>query len=164
METIPSFAPLAGRLAAHAAELRPVEGSRDNLAKFMALVMCALLDMLILVCEMLDTRDAICPNPVTASVQRADKAVSVPTLCAGRQTLSGARPVRLLSLSPAVQLTVSERAVGHSETAEMRRVGPWLAWSRDPAPLGAASPLRTLSTQNAVFRARPMHVHFVAIS
>ncbi len=31
-----------------------MDGSRDKLAKFMALVMCALLDMLILACEMLD--------------------------------------------------------------------------------------------------------------
>lgn len=67
-----SFAPLAERLAAHAAGLRPVKGSRDNLAKFMSLVTCALLDMLILACEMLDARAAagVCPLAAAVSAPR----------------------------------------------------------------------------------------------
>jgi len=56
METPVSFAPLAARLAARAAEIRPADGARVDLGMIMALFVCALLEMLICLCEALDAR------------------------------------------------------------------------------------------------------------
>ena len=104
METPMSFTPLAGRLAAHAAELRPVEGSRDNLAKFAALVLCALLDMLILVCELLDARTSAEARPKAVAVL-AQRTAS-PWLAWSRD----AGPIRIFSLPMAAP---SENEVFH---------------------------------------------------
>ncbi len=151
-----SFAPLAGRLAAQAAELRPVDGSRDNLAKFMALVVCALLDMLVLVCEMLDARYALGARPVVASAVRVGNAASVPAPPAGRQaTLGRARKVG----------AVTPRAADvSSETADAIPFGPWLAWSRDPGQSRPCSLGTTAPPRKAAFSLAPTHVVFVAIS
>ena len=43
------FAPLAARLAAQAAKIRPADGARVDVAMIMALFVCALLEMLICV-------------------------------------------------------------------------------------------------------------------
>ena len=58
MEATQSFAPLAARLAARADEIRPVDGAEANWANFMALFVCAILQMLIALCEALDARAA----------------------------------------------------------------------------------------------------------
>ena len=163
MSTNPSFAPLAARLTAQAAELRPVDGSRDTLAKLAALVMCALLDMLICVCALLDARAAAGLRPMEARASRDDKAACVP--------FSGARcqaPVerRTLprSLVPGVRVVVPRQAAA-SERAEATPAGPWLAWSSDPAfvrvgpaPSVAAPPRKT------TFPSAPTHGYFVTLS
>ena len=137
-----SFAPLAGRLAAHAAELRPVEGSRDNLAKFLALVMCALLDMLILVCEMLDARAA-------AGVCTAASCVSAPSM--RRQVSPGTRRTPTLKLVPAVRAIAPIRAEAKSITTVATARSPCLAWSRE------AGSIRTFSYPWRPFRkTRPL--------
>ena len=83
METIPPFAPLAARLAAQAAALRPADEARDDLAKFAALVMCALLDMLVCLCTALDARASIGVWSTAAPVPRFSRAV-VPVSRAGQ--------------------------------------------------------------------------------
>ncbi len=61
METPMSFAPLAGRLAAKVAEIRPAAGAEISWANFMALFWCAIFEMLILLCEALDARAVAVP-------------------------------------------------------------------------------------------------------
>ena len=58
MEAVHSFAPLAARLAARADEIRPVDGAKATWDGFMALFVCAILHMLILLCEALHARAA----------------------------------------------------------------------------------------------------------
>ncbi len=157
METPTSFAPLAGRLAAQAAELRPAEGSRDNLAKFMALVVCALLDMLVLVCEMLDARAAIGVRPVAAFAPPVNTVVVVLVPRAGRLASPGKRPMRALTLVPEVRAVAPRQAATSSETTEATTAGAWLAPGR--LRFGTVAPL-----QNAVFRSRLTHDHFVTIT
>ncbi len=76
METPTSFAPLAARLAAQAAKIRPADGAWHGVAEIMALFVCALLEMLICLCHALDAAEA-------ARASRDVEASSVPALRAG---------------------------------------------------------------------------------
>ena len=142
METIPSFASLAARLAGHAAAIRPVDGAPDDWSKVAALVVCALLDMLICVCAALDARAAAGLRPVTVPVMGYNTAVAEFTPRMGRQELPCERPARLLSLASKPCAVAPEQAAISSGIAEPTPAGPWLAWSRDRGPLRsiAASP------------------------
>ncbi len=145
METIPSFAPLAARLAAHAAALRPVDGARDDLAKVAALIICALLDMLVCVCAALDASAGAGFRPVAAAVLRVHKVASVPAPRADRQALPSESLTRLLRLVPNVHVMASEQADDAPfRLAEATPAAPWLACSRDLGPLQSVSahPLR----------------------
>ena len=136
METIPSFAPLAARLAAHAAAVRPVDGARDDWAKVAALVMCALLDMLICVCAALDARAAAGFRPVASVLApRDNQAAAVPALRAGRQAPSGERPAHPPGLAPEARVVTPTRASNRSEAAETTPAGRLLTRSRDPGPI-----------------------------
>ncbi len=146
-----SFAPLAGRLAAHAAELRPVEGSRDNLAKFAALVLCALLDMLILVCELLDARTSAEARPTAVAVL-------------AQRTASPSRPsTSTLSLVPMVRAVASRGVEFQSRTVGVTLSGPWLAWSRDAGPIRIFSLPMAAPSENEVFHPASRHALFVTI-
>ncbi len=142
METIPSFAPLAARLAGHAAAIRPVDGAPDDWSKVAALVVCALLDMLICVCAALDARAAAGLRPVTVPVMGDDNAVTEFAPRMGRQALPSQRPARLPSLAPRPCAVAPEQAAISSGMAGATPAGPWLAWSCDRGPLRliAASP------------------------
>ncbi len=141
METIPSFVPLAARLAAHAAALRPVDGARDDWAKVAALVICALLDMLVCVCAALDASAAAGIRPVAAA-PRDNKVASVPAPRAERQALPSESLTRLLRLAPKVYVIPSEQADDAPfRLAEATSAAPWLAWSGDLGPLRAVSAL-----------------------
>ncbi len=139
METPVSFAPLAGRLAARAAEIRPVDGAEANWANFMALFVCAILEMLICLCEALDARaaaEAACLVAVAASRDVAEAAI--PALRARCQAPSSERRVPRLTLVPEVQAIIPSRAAALSGTTERPApAAPWLAWSRDPGPIRA---------------------------
>ncbi len=164
METTLSFAPLAGRLAASAAELRPAERSRNNLAKFMALVVCALLDMLVYICEALDAgaiadMRAVAGQPVNRmSLDVSRKSPS----CAGSASLSTTAPAR-------VRKVVDNRAKFGLDG--VKTVVPFVSY---PTTLGGPTrpwlfPGRSRSFSRAPLRkaAFPtgfMHVYFVAIS
>jgi len=135
METPMSFAPLAGRLAAHAAKIRPADGARVDVAMIMALFVCALLEMLICVCEALDARAAAEARAVAAP-PRATPLSQAPR--AKRQTPSSERRAPRLALVPAVQaLAPKPDEVPSSTTERPAPVTPWLAWSRDPGPIRA---------------------------
>ena len=144
METIPSFAPLAARLAGHAAAIRPVDGAPDDWSKVAALVVCALLDMLICVCAALDARAAAGLRPVTVPAMGYNTAVAEFTPRMGRQELPGERPARLLTLALGACAVALEPATAPTGIAEPTPAGPWLAWSRDRGPLRSipASPGR----------------------
>ncbi len=139
-----SFAPLAGRLAAHAAKIRPADGARLDVAMIMALFVCALLEMLICVCEALDAQAAA--QALAAVVAPASPDIAIPAPRAGRQAPSSEKRTPRLALVPDVHAMIPSRADAPSRTSG-RRTGtlPRLAWSRDPAPIrtGLSSPWRT---------------------
>ncbi len=137
METIPSFAPLAARLTVHAAALRPADGARDDWAKVVALVACAVLEMLICLCEALDARAAADACSVAAPVSRDSKAVAVPAARAGCRARPDARRASRLSLAPEVHAMAPRRFDALSRTTKPTPAGPWLVWSRDPGPIRA---------------------------
>ncbi len=133
METIPPLAPLASRLAAHAAAIRPVDGARDDWAKVAALVICALLEMLICVCAALDARAPAEIRPAATATLRDKKVVPVPAPRAGFLVLPGERRVSLRKFVSEVNIVASTL----SDTPEAAPTGPGLAWSRDVGAIGA---------------------------
>ena len=139
METSMSFAPLAGRLAARAAEIRPADGAEVSWANFMALFFCAILEMLILLCEALDARAAAEAARLVAAPASRDVAVAaIPARRAGRQALSSERRAPRLALAPDVEaITPSRAAAPFQTTGRPKPAAPWLAWSRDPGPIRA---------------------------
>jgi len=138
MEAVPSFAPLAARLAARADEIRPVDGAEVSWANFMALFFCAILQMLILLCEALDARAAADARPVAA-----------PAVRAGRVAMPGAGRAPQLARAPVEQAISPMRDAALSRTAGTAPVGPWLAWSRLPDPAPAVADRIAVSPQNA---------------
>ncbi len=138
MEAVHSFAPLAGRLAAKVAEIRPVDGAKVSWANFMALFWCAIFEMLIALCEALDARAAAeAAGLVTAPASR-DMAAATPARRAGRQAPSGERSARPLALAPDAQATTPSRAAAPSQITErLTSAAPRLVWSRDPGPIRA---------------------------
>ena len=139
METPVSFAPLAARLAAHAAKIRPAHGARNDWDKIGALLVCLVLEMLIALCEALDARAAAeAARAVAAPASRGVGAASVLAPRAGRQAPSGERRVPRLALVPTVQAIIPSRAAALSGTTERPAPAtPWLAWSRDLGPVRA---------------------------
>jgi len=138
MKTPVSFAPLAARLAARAAEIRPAHGARVDVAMIMALFVCALLEMLICVCETLDARAVAEARAVTASAPRDLKAGSVPAVRAKGHAPSSEGRTRRLALVPEVHATTPKLDdVPSGITERPAPAGPRLAWSRDPGPIRA---------------------------
>jgi len=133
-----SFAPLAGRLAAQAAKIRPAHGARVDLSMIIALFVCALLEMLICVCEALDAQAAAQARAVAAPASRDMAAAAVPALRAGRQAPSSERGASRLALVPAIQaITPSRAAASCGSTERPTPADPRLVWSRDPGPIRA---------------------------
>jgi len=166
METPVSFAPLAARLAAHAAKIRPTDGRWHGVAEIMALFVCALLEMLICVCEALDAAAAAQAHAVAAPVSRDVEAASVPALRAGRQAPSSEKRAPRLTLVSAVQALAPKPDDASSGTTERPAPAtPWLAWSRDPSPIRAvlAAPWRPRRETRA-FATTLKHAQIVAIS
>ncbi len=139
METTTSFAPLAGRLAAKVAEIRPVKGAEISWANFMALFFCAIFEMLILLCEALDARAAAeAAGLVVAPASRDVSQTAIPARRAGRQAPSGERRVPRLALAPELPATTPSRAAAPSQITERpASTRPQLALSRDPGPIRA---------------------------
>jgi len=139
METPVSFAPpLAARLAARAAEIRPALGARNDWDKIGALVVCLVLEMLICLCEALDARAAVEARRVAAPASRDVAPCAVPALRAGRQAPSSEQRVPRLALVPEVHATIPERKTAPSGTTECPvPASPRLVWSRDPGPIRA---------------------------
>ncbi len=167
METTTSFAPLAGRLAAKVAEIRPAEGAAVSWANFMALFFCAIFEMLILLCEALDARAAAeAAGLVAAPAPREVAKVAIPARRAGRQAPSSEKRAPWLAFAPDTQATTPSRAAAPSRTTEPPApTGPWLAWSRDPGPIRAvhAPPWRPGREMRA-FTVVIKHPRFVALS
>ena len=167
METPMSFAPLAGRLAAKVAEIRPAAGAEISWANFMALFVCAIFEMLILLCEALDARAAAeAARLVAAPASRDVAKAAIPARRAGRQAPSSERRVPRLTLVPEVQAIIPSRAAALSGTTERPApAAPWLAWSRDPGPIRAvhAPPWRPRRETRA-FAPAIKHVYIVALS
>ena len=138
METT-SFAPLAGRLAAKVAEIRPAVGAEAGWANVMALFWCAIIEMLIALCEALDARAAAeAARPLAAPAPRHVAKVAVPALRAGRQAPSTEkRSPRLILVSEVHAITPSRAAASSGTIGRPTPSAPRLAWSRDPGPIRA---------------------------
>ena len=151
-----SFAPLAGRLAAKAAEIRPVAGAKVSWANFMALFWCAIFEMLILLCEALDARAAAdAARALAAPAPQDVRAAVVPASRAERQAPSSEKHAAWLTLAPAVQALTSKPDDAPAETTGRPvPADTWLAWSHDPGPIWAvlAPPWRLAEKRG--FRAR----------
>ncbi len=134
-----SFAPLAGRLAAKAAEIRPVDGAKISWANVMALFFCVIFEMLIALCEALDARAAAeAARFAAAPASRDVMETAIPSRRAERQVPSSERRALRLALVPEVHATTPSRAAAPSRVTEPPApTGPWLAWSRDPGPIRA---------------------------
>ena len=136
METPVSFAPLAARLAARAAEIRTAHGARNDWDKVGALLVCLVLEFLICLCEALDARAAAEARAVMLPASRDLEAGSVPALRAGRQAPSSEK--RAPRLAPEVEALISKPDDAPSGTTERPTpAGPRLVWSRDPGPIRA---------------------------
>ena len=136
METIQSFAPLAARLAACADKIRPADGARDDWAKVVALVWCAVLQMLILLCEALDARAAADARLAAVAAPR-----TVPASRSACKALPGARRPTRLALVPQGHAMAPERDAILSGTAKPTSDNYRLAWALHPGPNRAASGL-----------------------
>ena len=141
MEKIPSFAPLAARLAVLADKIRPVDGARDDWAKVVALVWCAVLQMLILLCEALDTRAAADARLMAVAAPRDGEARFVLGARSGCPALPGARRPTRLTLVPQVQAMAPERDDVPAAAAEPTFGNPRLAWALHAGPNRAVSPI-----------------------
>ncbi len=166
METPVSFAPLAARLAAHAAEIRPKDGARNDWDKVGALIVCLVLEMLICLCEALDARAAAeAARALAAPASRDVKVGSVPAPRAGRQAPSSERRARRLAVAPELQATAPRPDDAPSRTTERPTpAGPRLVWSRDPGPIRAVlvPPWRPRRETRA-FAPAVKHVYIVTI-
>jgi len=154
-----SFAPLAARLAARAAEIRPAPGARNDWDKIGALIVCLVLEMLIDLCEALDARAAAGARPVAVAASRNRKAGSV-------QAPPGEKRAPRPALAPNVQAMIPSRADTLAGTTDrLAATGPWLVWSRDPGPVRAvlAPPWRPRRETRA-FLPGSMHAHIVTKS
>ena len=133
METTTSFAPLAKRLAAKVAEIRPAAGAEISWANFMALFWCAIFEMLILLCEALDARAAADARFMASPAKRQDAS----------RPVFAVRPVAerapRLALVPDVQAIFPTRDAALFGTVGRTPVRPWLAWSRDAGPIWAGT-------------------------
>ena len=153
MEAVHSFAPLAGRLAAKAAEIRPADGAEVSWANFMALFFCAILHMLIALCEALDARAAADARLAAAPAGRA-----------GRVAMPGAERAPRLARAPVEQAVATIPAVAPSRTAGPVRGGPWLAWSCHPDLIWKDADRVAVLPKNVVLWPGFKHVLFVAIT
>jgi len=133
MTSVQSFAPLAGRLAAKAAEIRPAAGAEISWANFMALFFCAIFEMLILLCEALDARAAADARDMAAPASRAGRAAA-----AGDAQRNPRR-----ARTPTIRAMPSKQPDALAGTAKPTPQAPRLVWSRDASPgLASAVPTR----------------------
>ncbi len=135
MQPTVSFVPLAARLAAHAAAIRPVDGTRDDWSNVGALLVCLLLEFLICLCEALDARAAAVAGTVAASGPRKCGVTAVPS---PRQALPYGLRAPRLALAPDAQAITSDQAdAPFGIIGAFAPAGPRLVWSRDPGPVRA---------------------------
>ena len=117
-----------------------MDGAEVSWANFMALFVCALLEMLIGLCEALDARAAAeVARLVAAPASRDGEAASIPALrAAKRQAPSSERRAPQLALAPKIQATTPKPDDAPSRTTERPTpAAARLVWSRDPGPIRA---------------------------
>ncbi len=158
METPVSFAPLAARLAAQAAKIRPVDGARNDWDKIGALIVCLVLEMLICLCEALDARAAAEAGPVAVSASRNRKAGSfqVPPGEKRAPTGFGARGPSYKPDAGRCSVRDHEMPRAHRPLAGMV-ARPW------PDPGRARSPWRP-GRETKAFAPAIKHAYIIAIS
>jgi len=152
MEAPSSFAFLAARLAASVAEIRPVDGAEVSWANFMALFVCAILEMLILLCEALDARAAVGARLVAAPAARDAGHRPVLAVRPEHPAMPGAGRVLRLVRADDAPSTAPKREAVLAGTAEAPSLGarptsapPWAAPCWRP-PRIAISPRKRAPT------------------
>ena len=159
METTTSFASLAGRLAAKAAEIRPVDGAKVSWANFMALFWCAIFEMLIALCEALDARAAA--DAVAASTVRDAHVGPVLAAPPGHAAMPRARPVlRLVSVDDA-SCTPLARDAALAGPAAPRPEDHLPAWSPPWPALCWRPPCLMVFQEKAALAPPTQHAHFI---
>ena len=164
MQAPVTFAPLAGRLAAAAAEIRPADGAEVSWANFMALFVCFILGWLVELCHALDARAAAEAARAGAAPRDMDTG-SVPAPRAARQAPSGEARAPRPALVPEIHASTPRQAAAPFGTAERPApTAPWLAWSRDPGPIRAvhAPPWRP-RRETTAFTPAIKHAHIITI-
>ncbi len=168
MQAVQSFAPLAARLAARADEIRPVDGAEANWANFMALFVCAIFQMLILLCEALDAR-AVAVARLAAAPRECNARPGVAAR-ADRATLPVAGRAPWLALVPDVHAILPQQDAALPGTgaplgiAARAPLGPWLAWSRHAGPAWAVAGRIAIPPKNAVWRPGIKHTYIITIT
>ena len=170
MAPTPSFAPLAARLAARADEICPADGAEAGWDNFMALLACAILQMLIILCEALDAR-ALADAGLTAAPATRDGEAHLVVAARPRcEAMRVAGCGLLLARAPVARAMLPKRDDAPSGTAGPVSKGTWLAWVR-PAPsslvAGTASrslPFMAVPPRKAALRPAIKHAFIVTIS
>ncbi len=153
-----SFAPLAARLTARADEIRPVDGAEVSWANFMALFFCAILGMLILLCEALDAR------AMAAPVARDGNARPVLAARLERSAMPGAGRALRLARADDAPATPTARDAALAGPAASHPEGQLLAWSPPWPALCWRPPRLMVLPRNETLPPKIQHVYFITKS
>ncbi len=165
MEAVHSFAPLAARLAARADEIRPVDGAEATWDGFLALFICAILHMLILLCEALDARAAAVARMAAVPAPCGAGAPVILVAHSDRKAITGVRRPTRLTLVPQIQASIPKRDAILPEAIGPTPSNPRLAWTFHPGRNRAVFHLPWRPRRETSFRTPAVkHAYFVAIS
>jgi len=160
MQITPPLSPLATRLTAQADEIRPADGARNGLAKVIALMLGALLELMIRLCATRDAPVSAVVPPVVPSAPLEGESRVAPAPRAGGGAMSRTGLAARLLRQAAIPRSDNSLPV----KAEVASGGQWAA-SRprlDPGWAGIDVP-GAAASKNADHDPQETHVQFVAI-
>jgi len=159
MEAPVSFAPLAARVD----EIRPLDGAEVSWANFMALFVCAILQMLILLCEALDARAAADARLAAAPAARDGNVRPVLAVRSRHPAMPGAGRAPRLVRADDAQPTPPTRDLALAETAEPPPHSAWPAWAPPWPGLCWRPPRSVVFLRKERLSLRFQHIYFVTI-
>ena len=160
MEAPVSFAPLAARVD----EIRPLDGAEVSWANFMALFVCAILQMLILLCEALDARAAADARLAAAPAARDGNVRPVLAVRSRHPAMPGAGLVPRLARADDAEPTPPTRDIALAGSAELLPHDVWPAWTLAwPAPCWRP-PRLGIFPRKAALPSKVWHARFITLS
>ncbi len=130
----------------------------------MALFVCAILYMLVSLCEALDARAAAVSGSVAAPAMRDCETGPVPAVRSVNKALPGAGRLPRLALVPDIQAVAPKRKDVPRKTAASAAAGPWLPWPLHLGPGWAVSGLpMAVPWKNKASAPAVQHGYFVRI-